>query len=498
MTTLSTRGPVEGRVAPRGRGPLSVIVAGTWRAWWRDALAQSVLLLLAVLIVASAALQFAAATTEAGHRATHQQEADAAFAEQPDRHPHRMVHYGHYVFRTAAPLAVLEPGVDAFTGRSIFLEGHRRNTPTFSEAREASLLARFGDLSPAFVLQVLVPLVLVLLGAGAVAGERERGTALILLAQGLKPATLLQGKAVALGMVALLALLPPGLVGVSLVLGGAETPAPVALLTLSHLLYLLGWCALVVAVSARCRRRSDALVGLFVLWGLLVIVAPRLATELTATSLALPSRAEVQIETAVALREVGDAHNEADPAFARFRQEILDRYGATRIEDLPVNWRGLVAERGEADGKRVLDRFAEARLEREAAQSERLARFAWASPLLAIREVSTAAAGTDLAQHHRFLRAAEAHRFEVVQRLNRLQAEAMTYADDVNRNADPEAGRRARVAAENWRQIPRFEFRIAPAAERSRAALAHVGPLLLWCVLGALLLARAGRAESLA
>lgn len=497
MTAVRAYEGPEARAAAAPRSRLVVIVAGTLRGWWRDALAQWVLVLLAVLMVASAALQFADATSEAGHRDEHQQEADAAFAEQPDRHPHRMVHYGHYVFRTAAPLAVIEPGVDGFTGRSIFLEGHRRNTPTFAASREESLLARFGDLSPAFVLQVLVPLALVLLGAGAVAGERERGTALILLAQGLNPTTLLLGKAMALALIALLTLVPMILVGAGLVLGGMEAPMPVALLVLGHFVYLLGWCACVVAVSAWCRQRSDALVGLFVIWSLLVIIAPRLATELTNATVDLPSRAEVQIETAQALREVGDAHNEADPAFARFRQDILDRHGVTRIEDLPLNWRGLVAERGEADGKEVLDRFAEARLAREAAQSERLSQFGWISPLLAVRALSTAAAGTDIAQHHRFMRAAEDHRYELVQRLNRLQADAMTYQDDVNRNASPEASRRARVSAEYWRQMPAFRFTVAPAADRAAVALAGVGPLLLWLFVGVGLLAFTGRGRTL-
>ena len=496
MTTIGAS-PAAHALPARRRRPVLVIAAATLRSWWRDALAQSVLWTLALLVVVGAALQFGVSSTEAAHRLEHQQEADAIYAEQPDRHPHRMVHYGHYVFRTAAPLAVIEPGVDGFTGRSIFLEGHRRNTPTFAESRESSLLARFGDLSGAFVLQVLAPLALVLLGAGAVAGERERGTALILVAQGLAPRTLLLGKALALGLVAVLAVLPVALVGALLLLRGVEAATPVALLVAAHVLYLAAWAVAVVAISARCRRRGDALVLLFVLWSLLVVLAPRLATELTAVTTELPSRAEVQIETARALRQVGDAHNGADPAFARYRQEILDRYGVTRIEDLPVNWRGLVAERGEADGKVVLDRFAEARLAQEAAQSERLAAFGWLSPMLAVRAVSTTAAGTDLRQHHRFLRAAEAHRYDLVQRLNRLQAEQMTYADDMARNSSTEASRRVRLSADYWAALPRFEFTVAPADERSAAALAQLGPLLLWGLIALALLGTAGRARVL-
>ena len=85
-------------------------------------------------------------------RARHQHEAEHAFDAQPDRHPHRMVHYGHFIFRPPGPLAAFDPGVDAFTGNSMFLEGHRQNTANFGDVRQSSLLLRFGQLTPAFVL----------------------------------------------------------------------------------------------------------------------------------------------------------------------------------------------------------------------------------------------------------------------------------------------------------------------------------------------------------
>mgnify|MGYP002129840370 CR=1 FL=1 len=45
-----------------------------------------------------------------------QAEAEAAFLSQPARHPHRMVHYGHYVLRTPAPLALFDPLPDGQLG----------------------------------------------------------------------------------------------------------------------------------------------------------------------------------------------------------------------------------------------------------------------------------------------------------------------------------------------------------------------------------------------
>ena len=95
------------------------------------------------------------------------------FDAQPNRHPHRMVHYGHFAFRPLDPLAAFDPGIDAFAGSVIYLEGHRQNSANFADVRQSSLLLRFGQLTPAFVLQTLLPLLLIVLGAGIIARERE-------------------------------------------------------------------------------------------------------------------------------------------------------------------------------------------------------------------------------------------------------------------------------------------------------------------------------------
>ncbi|MEX6775102.1 ABC transporter permease subunit, partial [Pseudomonas aeruginosa] len=90
-----------------------------------------------------------------------------------------------------SPLAFVDFGVDSFTGNTIFLEGHRQNSANFSEARQSSLLLRFGQLTPAFVLQALAPLLLIFLAFTSVARERERGTLRLLLAQGVSGPQLL-------------------------------------------------------------------------------------------------------------------------------------------------------------------------------------------------------------------------------------------------------------------------------------------------------------------
>ncbi|MFY8089577.1 MAG: ABC transporter permease, partial [Rubrivivax sp.] len=109
-----------------------IIAGAEWRYWLRSRLALGGALLLAGLLIATTVLTTLRMQGEAADRAHHQAEAEAAFLSQPARHPHRMVHYGHYVFRTPAPLALFDPGLDAVTGQSIFLEGHRQNTAMFA------------------------------------------------------------------------------------------------------------------------------------------------------------------------------------------------------------------------------------------------------------------------------------------------------------------------------------------------------------------------------
>ena len=185
------------------------------------------------------------------------------------------------------------------------------------------------------------------------------------------------------------------------------------------------------------------------------------------------------------LRELGDGHNAADPAFDALRAEIMNQYGVDSEEDLPVNMRGIVAEASEANLTEVLNRYAEARMDEEIAQATVARGGALLSPMLAVRNVSLQTAGSDLENHHRFLREAEAARFEFVQGLNRAHATELSYADDVNRNIDEASGQKARISADNWRVLQSFDFQPAPAAERVRAAFPSLVLLLLWCVAAA-------------
>ena len=136
---------------------------------------------------------------------------------QSAKNPHAAAHFGQYAFKPSSPLALADPGVDAFVGSAVWLEAHKQNETQFKQARDGGVGARLGSLSLAFILQTIAPLIVILMGFASFSGERESGTLKQLLSVGARPRDILAGKALAL-IGAIFALLAPALVGAALAL----------------------------------------------------------------------------------------------------------------------------------------------------------------------------------------------------------------------------------------------------------------------------------------
>ncbi|MFN3303641.1 MAG: DUF3526 domain-containing protein [Roseateles sp.] len=457
-----------------------------WRLMRRDRVAMLGLALLLLLGTVAAFTAWDQRRAAQADREQHQAQVDQEFDAQPDRHPHRMVHYGHFVFRPLNPLAAFDSGIDPFTGHTLFLEGHRQNSANFGDVRQSSLLLRFGQLTPAFVLQVLAPLLLVFIGHAAIARERESGLLRVLMAQGLRPVQLVAGKLLALAGVAALMLLPAALALAAIAVDDAAS-APLALaVALAHAAWLALWALGVALASTLARRGRDALLALLTVWTVGVVLLPRLAPELATAAQPLPTRFETDIAVARDLAALGDSHNPDDPYFSAFRRQVLAQYGVARVEDLPVNYKGLVGMEGERLTSELFARYARDGFARQQAQLQHLALFSALSPVIALRRLSMGAAGTDLPNYQRFLEQAERHRYTLVQSLNRLQAEQLSWATDRN-------SRESRIGKEHWQGLAAFQFQPEPAAATLQRIAPMAGVLAAWLLALAAALAWATR-----
>ncbi len=452
-----------------------------WRQWVRSRLALLSLIVFTVLLLFTTALTMLSAQ-EARHERLHQQkQAEETFINQPDRHPHRMVHYGHYVFRAPPPLAIFDPGVDAVTGQSLFLEGHRQNSAMFADARAEARTGGFGALTPAKLYYLFLPLLIIALGHGVILREREARTLGPLLSQGVSGSRLYYGKLLALSMLIGLLSLPALFSAIVASVFGESLLASLTLYA-GTLLYLGVWAVLTLLVSISARSRGLALGILSAIWVITVLVIPRIGV--TSASAVLPTEGKILTDMRMNddLRKLGDGHNAADPAFAKLRANLLAQYDVETVNELPVNFRGIVASKSETDLTDTLNEYAEKRMERERAQVAHLSGYSWVSPYLAIGGASRNLAGTDLQTHHRFLREAEALRFDFVQGLNKAHIEQLSYEDDINRNKGEEGWKRARVDSGNWQVLNDFRFTPDPAADRLGRATSKLLALIFWFI----------------
>lgn len=89
---------------------------------------------------------------------------------------------------------------------------------------------------------------------------------------------------------------------------------------------------------------------------------------------------------------------------------MLKQYNVDTIEKLPVNFSGIRMQEGEEHGNKVFDRHYFALWDTFDRQRHVHELAAAAAPVMAVRSLSMALAGTDFAQHAHFAQASEEYR----------------------------------------------------------------------------------------
>jgi ABC-2 type transport system permease protein len=244
----------------------------------------------------------------------------------------------------------------------------------------------------------------------------------------------------------------------------ADAIARAVWLTGSHAL-VLGTCAAIgIVVSAWQATSRSALVVLVGLWFALWIVLPRVLPAAATALYPVPARAAFDAEVEARVKELGDSHDPSDPVFARFRAETLARYGVARVEDLPVNYGGLVMQEGERHTAEAFREHQGQLLAVYRRQSALIEAAGVISPYLAMRSISMALAGADLAHLYEFDRQAETFRYTLIQALNDLHVTQVSAAADRYGEVTDGAPTRQRIDTSHFDALPRFDYRVPGAA----------------------------------
>ncbi len=398
------------------------------------------------------------------------------WVNQGAKHPHSAAHYGQFAFKPKPVLSFLDLGLDNYTGVSVFLEAHKQNEVLYSAAQEGNGMTRFGELTAALVLQVLLPLLIIFLTFNIFSREREEGTLKLIHGQGISMRKLLMGKVWGTYALVLLIFIPVICLAYFLLdqaSAGFDPHVGVKFMGLlaSYSLYLLIFVLLSVIISAFSKSSSFSLLSLLGLWIAACIILPKATTNLADKVYPTPSQYEFRKTIAEKVENGIDGHNPSDARLADLKKQVLDEYNVSKTEDLPVNWRGIAMQAGEEYTDQVYDHEF-SKVENIFKKQNRVSEWAgFINPYLAIRNLSMAFSGTDFHHHVAFVKAAENYRRAFVKKMNK----------DMEVNDKP-GTEDYRVDKEMWESIESFSYEAPDIGKIISVQWRSVTALVFWLV----------------
>jgi len=443
--------------------------------YWRDGRVVTVFGIVALLGLAATVTGWSAVSAMERERASAVAMDREIWDTQGLKNPHTAAHFSRYAFQPTFNLAVFDPGLNDYVGNAIWLEAHYRDPAALRPVEDAVEIQRIAQLNPAWVIQVFGPLLIFILLYGAVAAERESGTLRQLLAAGMRPVSLLLGKAVS--AFSLTGLLVFGvLLGSAFLMSGEgierlpDTGLRTAALAALYIVYLAIFVFLALGVSALSSRSRTALAGLMGIWIVATILGPRIGPDVAGALAPAPSAPEFAARLD---REGADPFWGAGEEAVQRRQRVMDaalaEYGVETVEELPINYDGYLLQASEEFANGVFDTMY-AELWGGYERQHAIARgFALVSPTIAAQNVSMALAGTGLHAYRHFADQAEEFRREFVLLLNQEMID--------HGGAD---GYAYVSGNDFWRQNPDFEYAAPGIGEAVRGVWADVIILLLW------------------
>ena len=414
--------------------------------------------------------------------ATYSHDVRERWENRPDKHPHRMAHYGYVAFRSPFPLSFFDFGVDSFVGKAVFLEAHKQNTVNFSEASFSNGLLRFGEINAGMILQLLLPLFIFFLGYDLVAKERESGTLRIVLAQGLRWEEIIFGKSIGLFYITLTLVIPSFVLGFLLLmindvsLDNKQVFLRFILLSISYLTYFFIICILSVLISAISVNSKTSLIRLIGLWLLFTLVTPKISQVIGYTLYPSPSKVEFESRIEAELIKQGDSHNPNDGHFKKLKDSILKVYNVDSTHKLPFNYSGFVMREGEKLSANTFMHHQKKLVADFKKQQRVVSNSAIINPYIAIKTISMSLSGTDYDAFDHFQNQTEKFRYNLAQNMNELQMKFIS--NKVKNSSD----KNARISKENWAQMPDFHHLFPSLPEVLKNSFHSIISLLIWFI----------------
>ena len=410
-------------------------------------------------------------------RAAAQTDSRNTWENQGERNPHSAAHFGVYAFRPKTPLSLIDSGLDNFSGSTIWVEAHYQNPSRNRPIEDATALQRFGELTAAGVLQLLLPLLIIFLVFDAFAGERTNGTLRQVLSVGVKRSSFVFGKILGTTSVLFLLLIPATIIGV-LALALATSNENLLsslprflLMCVGYLLYFGAFIGFALTVSALASTTRLALIILLGFWVFTCLLMPRLANDTSERFYPNPTAEEFWAKYDKLRKEGVNGHDPSNKKRKELEQEYLKKYKVEKKEDLPINFSGIAFNASEEFAAKVFDNIY-GEIWQGYYRQESLQKTAGVlSPLMPIRFFSMGMAGTDLSHTEDFTNEVEQYRREFNRFLNMNIAESSSTADGNKYFGDKKV----------WQKTPDFVYQPRDTSWALSRQIWNFALLFVWC-----------------
>lgn len=382
------------------------------------------------------------------------QEARTQWVMQKDKNPHSAAHYGTFAFRPKSELSFLDFGLDTYTGVSVYLEGHRQNDAKFSQAENATSLVRVGEMTVAFVLQLLLPLLIVFLCFNTFTQERDESTLKVLLSQGVSMLDIFWGKVQGLAQITSLVVVPSLVLASAMLLArtgfelGGDVLLRMLFFALLYSIYFLIFIVLSVFVSAHSKGSRESLLTLLAIWIFACVVMPKATVNLGENLFKAPSKIEFNRAIHEDEEKGIDGHDPSDARAKVLEKKILAQYKVDSLSQLPINFNGIQMQEGEKYTSMVYNKHFGRLQDIFQKQNSVSAYVSFINPFLAVRDLSMGLSGSDYQHFLDFKTRAETYRFKMVEFLN----DYMTYH---SKTGDWES----KVGGDFWKKVPDFQYK---------------------------------------
>jgi ABC-2 type transport system permease protein len=410
---------------------------------------------------------------------------------------HSATHYGTSLYKVFSPLFAFDAGADPASGTTVRVESHHPYPMTDPLATGDIHPLNFDVSTPALLLQLVLPLLVILMTFSAVSGEREQGTLPMVLSSGVTWRHWMLAKmGVSLTILATLLFAPLTWLacwGCSIAIDAgisrSDLMSRMVPLALCTLLFLGGWSFVSLSVSARAQSSKMSLIILLTLWAGWSIIIPRLAVEFAQQKVPLPMADDLDRER----EEMAQYGHEGGSIYGKLRGEIDEKlmkmYGVSSAKELPLKMSALYLTGVEEFTDEIYDRQNAHLDELFLSQDRFLDAASWVSPYLAMRSLSTGFSGTDRIHHQEFYRAVEQYRRKLVRILNDYDAHNLVKEEPrpEGEQKRPEAGMlpsgyvpREKPGPDVWASVPAFEYRFPKVDIETHRLWGPMMVLLAW------------------